>query len=731
MTKTSKSATARLKTALRLTQSKHWTLGLVLALLVAFGALRALFYIGVSHQHDGQRSTAAIFTLRHGRSSVDGDPRATSSHEAEQQQRLIEMMRNATQGEAEEPEEEAEPQGIKTQREEVQTETPMVQAEVVEPTADPTNGDRSAIDSLGGANQQKEPLTADRSSSRSSSRSDRSSRSPLPALPSPQDDDNNNQYTLSESLTQPSTNAPAQQTEQQQLQQKEHQLQQQEQQQQQQQTPAPSVTTPPVSSSPTAPQQVPTITVDGVTRRADVDTSLLSRERGIVLCLHNGIMALGVSLIRELRCLGNDELIQVYHCFPDELSQASQELLLRVDTRLEIVDVCREMVRRNALTLALARQFKSYWVKPLALYHTNVSEVLLLDADAILLRDPAVLRSLPGYKRTGTTFFHDRVVNQRVYLNTDVSQNGGITGGITGGHLGGRGASETQYLRRWVQTFDYARFGLSGPAPSRQLQQSLVYNQQTCHEMDSSLLAVDKARAGKTTMDVLWYLITQKRFEFTFSWGDKEAFWLAFEFAHRPYFFSPWGVSVVESSPNRDMERHADTLCGNMAHFLPVDNGSAPELLYVNGEALVEPFPLGVEQLKTARDNQQFNLNPRHVTPRPREKCRRGGRRQATSVSDDDIIPWSSPLPERVPRGSWRDATAAAVPSATAATAHVLLGGHHGRHDGARLVRAAVIGQRRRVRARRWLLCFFLSWILEGYTYFGEQSGTDVINEAF
>ncbi|KAJ0391065.1 hypothetical protein P43SY_011597 [Pythium insidiosum] len=229
------------------------------------------------------------------------------------------------------------------------------------------------------------------------------------------------------------------------------------------------------------------------------------------------------------------------------------------------------------------------------MYHTDLQHVILLDADAFPLRDPAVLRSLPGYERTGTTFFYDRVINSKVYFN---SQSGG-----------------GQYLRRWIQTFDYGKFGLSGPSPSPQLLQSLAYNMETCHEMDSSMVAVDKARAGKA-MDVLWYLITKKRFEYTFSWGDKEAFWLAYEFAHQPYFFSPWGVSVIESSTNKDMERHPETLCGNMAHFLPVDNGSAPELLHVNGEALIEPFPMGVDKMRIASNNQQYNTNPRHVTPR-------------------------------------------------------------------------------------------------------------------
>ncbi|KAG6620044.1 uncharacterized protein IUM83_05604 [Phytophthora cinnamomi] len=69
------------------------------------------------------------------------------------------------------------------------------------------------------------------------------------------------------------------------------------------------------------------------------DTSI-SRDKAIVLCIHDGVLAMGVSLVRELRCLGNEELIQVYHCGLEELSDESRDLLFSIDNRLETVDVC-------------------------------------------------------------------------------------------------------------------------------------------------------------------------------------------------------------------------------------------------------------------------------------------------------------------------------------------------------------------------------------------------------
>lgn len=384
--------------------------------------------------------------------------------------------------------------------------------------------------------------------------------------------------------------------------------------------------------SPRRPSKNHTTPDDSPSANASTGMASDRYDRGVVVSVHNGIVSMGVSLLRELRCLGNREVIQVYHCFPDELSPASQALLTRNDPNVEIVDVCSDILNRSGLgddiddvfrgDRALAESFRSYWLKPLALYHTKIREVVLLDADAVLMRDPASLRALSGYQRTGTTFFYDRVVKLRRFFNSAVT---GTTGNT----------SSVQLLHHLVATFDYAQFGLDGPAPSLQLRDSLAYAQATAHEQDSSMVLVDKTRAGPA-LDVLRHLITRVRFELAFSWGDKEAFWLAFELAHQPYFFSPYGLSLLDSVPNRDLEQHPDTLCGSMAHFVPTEaatDDAPPELLYVNGKALLEPFPLGLDKSLAAERSRMFNVNPTHVTPRYVRRRRVDGATAAPSAS--------------------------------------------------------------------------------------------------
>ncbi|GLD94025.1 hypothetical protein PINS_up002636 [Pythium insidiosum] len=160
------------------------------------------------------------------------------------------------------------------------------------------------------------------------------------------------------------------------------------------------------------------------------------------------------------------------------------------------------------------------------------------------------------------------------------------------------------------------------------------------------MVLVDKRRAGKTAMDVLWWLITSERRAHTFSWGDKEAFWLAFELAQRSYAFSPWGVSVVSSSPNRDMELHNDTLCGSIAQFFPEEDPT-PRLLYVNGRALLDPSVSATERAL----NLKYNALPTHVTPRQRRTERRDrsaslpGKRASSFPGECLVGLGSTPLP--------------------------------------------------------------------------------------
>ncbi|EGZ25336.1 hypothetical protein PHYSODRAFT_485167 [Phytophthora sojae] len=302
--------------------------------------------------------------------------------------------------------------------------------------------------------------------------------------------------------------------------------------------------------------------------------------------MNNAAVPMGLSLVKELRCLGNHELIQVCHCFEDEMSEKSRTLLLRADARLEIVDVCSDLVERKLLSRRVAEKFQGWWLKPLALTHTDIEEVLLVDVADIFLRDPAVLRSTPGYKRTGTSFFYDRVVDSREWFNQEESNN-------------------STYLKTLLSGVkelpDY-------------LTRSYAFKGQTAREQDASLVAVNKLQAGKA-MEVLHWFITVERFERDFSFHEQESFWVAYALGEQEYSFSPWGASAIESSRNQDMKNHPDSLCGSLAHFLPVEE-DPPELLYVSGRALLEPFPEGLANRGRAPANLLYNPTPTYVTPR-------------------------------------------------------------------------------------------------------------------
>jgi hypothetical protein len=376
-----------------------------------------------------------------------------------------------------------------------------------------------------------------------------------------------------------------------------------------------------------ATKAMPTHPTSPFYRRGKTFDRSVSRERAIMVCIHDAMLNMGISLIRELRCLGNHELIQVYHCGEDELSESSVALILSLDHRIELVDVCSDMSSRGVLSTEMASKFRSWWIKPLAMYHTDVRHVMLLDVDDVVMKNPAELRSLEGYTKTGTTFFYDRVIPGMKFL----------TGNDTG----------KLYLRNLLHEFDYARFNVSkGFAPSQHVFNTFAFKGKSLHEMDSSMVLIDKERAGQTVMDIMLWFITEERFRFTYSWGDKETFWLAFELAHAPYFFSPWGVSVVSSMPNEDLKKHPDTLCGSILQFLPVQD-DPEEILYTNGKALIDPYPQGIDFVRKAKQNNLFNTVPTHMTPRQRRRERNLAAHPGQKFNTECLVGMgATPLPD-------------------------------------------------------------------------------------
>ncbi|RHY65593.1 hypothetical protein DYB30_001351 [Aphanomyces astaci] len=197
---------------------------------------------------------------------------------------------------------------------------------------------------------------------------------------------------------------------------------------------------------------------------AVASTGIKTKSRGILICLFDAMIPMTVSLIQELRTLGYTDVIQLYHC-NGELSSISERMLHDIDSNIEIVDGCVEMQALGKLRHQDVNGYRSFWLKPLALVHTRLDEVILMDADDLVFQNPSRLFDVPGYKDTGTIFFYDREILKHEYLNGN-------------------------------------------------------YNDQS------------------------------------------ELFWIAYELAQEPYFFSPWANTGAEKPGN--MANHPDTICGTV-----------------------------------------------------------------------------------------------------------------------------------------------------------------------
>ncbi|ETV92109.1 hypothetical protein, variant 4 [Aphanomyces invadans] len=320
-----------------------------------------------------------------------------------------------------------------------------------------------------------------------------------------------------------------------------------------------------------------------------------SIRRGIIVCVFDAMIPMAASLVLELRALGNTELIQMYHC-NGELSAASYRILYMIDAHLEIVDVCKDFVASGRLSTSKVSDFRSFWLKPLALVHTRLVEVILLDADDLLFHDPSQLWQVPGYKKTGTIFFFDREVAKAEYLNSRSIHR----------------FQRMQNLHALIETFDYARFGLV-KQPSEYLQSTLAWNGHSAHEQDSSIVVINKAIAP-LAIDVLLHLVLVTRYQLEFSYGDKELFWLAFELAHVPYSFSPW-ANTAAAMPG-DMAQHPDTICGGLAQWMPLADAKSV-LLHINGGYIFNPYiDHDVHSMQDAagRTHQLLAAIPSHVS---------------------------------------------------------------------------------------------------------------------
>lgn len=122
---------------------------------------------------------------------------------------------------------------------------------------------------------------------------------------------------------------------------------------------------------------------------------------GIVICAGGAVMlANAYVLVRVLRDIHKTELpIEIWHLGPVEMP----EFLARVFADMECIV-------KDALSVSQTENHKirdGWQLKVFALKHSSFEQVVLLDADQVPLRDPAVLFDWPEYRDTGAVFWPD------------------------------------------------------------------------------------------------------------------------------------------------------------------------------------------------------------------------------------------------------------------------------------------------------------------------------------
>ena len=119
--------------------------------------------------------------------------------------------------------------------------------------------------------------------------------------------------------------------------------------------------------------------------------------------------ALAITLVDSLRAAGCTLPVEVFHIGPEELaSEAMGDLAARDGVTVRDLLGGQPTLREEAGF--------GYAAKPLALVASRFAEVLLLDADNYVLRDPSHLFDAPSYAETGALFWSDMYATAETFV---------------------------------------------------------------------------------------------------------------------------------------------------------------------------------------------------------------------------------------------------------------------------------------------------------------------------
>ncbi|KAL6635796.1 mannosyltransferase putative-domain-containing protein [Neocallimastix sp. 'constans'] len=274
-----------------------------------------------------------------------------------------------------------------------------------------------------------------------------------------------------------------------------------------------------------------------------------SNGRGIVICTGNYHFKYARSTIDILRNVLNTELpIEVFYNGERDLSLENRNLLINEFENIYLSDITNYF-DNNIVNIS------GWAIKPFSILASRFEEVILMDADALFLRDPIELFKEKGYQEKGTLFFRDRTL-------------------FPGEN------SASKWLKSW----------LINPLP--ETKELRFWNEQTEHEMESSTVVIHKIKTILGLLNVCKlneYAIRQD-VVYNKVYGDKETYWIGYDMARQPYYMSSKPCAFVGEVVDDDESSNLEDkkLCGHTAHTL--ENG---KLMFWNGH-LVKDKNIGM-----------------------------------------------------------------------------------------------------------------------------------------
>ncbi|KAI5949121.1 MNN13 [Candida theae] len=306
--------------------------------------------------------------------------------------------------------------------------------------------------------------------------------------------------------------------------------------------------------------------------------------KGIVLSIADKHVEYTVSLIHLLRALNNKLPIQiVYH---DNLND---------DTKRQIVTAAREdfshlpqsfqkiahlfpsdyldpkskglpkqevwfVNTASVINERYKSQFGGFANKLLATFFNSFNEMMVIDADTVMMQDPKKYFQLQGYKDTGTFFFRDRAVIQNRHL------------------------SDGQFFHKISQsTVDSLMFDvplLTDFTLRRDYFRGLL------HTMESGMVLINRPLHFNSILMVVHmnFMHPLKRL----SYGDKELYWLGFALAgDENYHFNKHGAAAIGEMTNPHERPRPDGTLHNSKELCSPHPGHISEennhtLLWIN-----------------------------------------------------------------------------------------------------------------------------------------------------